>query len=426
MNPISGTYRYPPSGPELKGALAFLADQQEAEELFMVLDEELKMMTRICDGPVSAVGPRLKEMSHLAHTEYYVEGHSPLDPRDILRETLFAPTVTGSPLESACRVISRYEPEGRSYYSGVAALIGSDAAGARTMDSAILIRTVEIEPSGLLSIGSGATLVRHSDPLSEARETQGKVQALLHALEYREPASLAEHPAVLGALSARNTRLASYWLNESAQRPPAAGTGGRKTLIIDAEDTFTAMIGHVLRTLGIEPEIRRYDEDFDVAVYDLVVMGPGPGDPAEAGDPKIAALRQTITRLLDERRPFFAVCLSHQVLSAVLGLRLLRRDTPNQGLQSEIDFFGARRTVGFYNTFAAHHPGPLLRHPGYGDIEVCRDDDNGEVHALRGPGFASLQFHAESVLSPDGLTILRDTVAHVLSSSRPPAAAGRR
>ncbi|MFO7115698.1 chorismate-binding protein, partial [Pseudomonas aeruginosa] len=52
----------------------------------------------------------------------------------------FAPTVTGSPLESACRVIRRYEPQGRGYYSGVAALIGGDGQGGRTLDSAILIR----------------------------------------------------------------------------------------------------------------------------------------------------------------------------------------------------------------------------------------------------------------------------------------------
>jgi len=54
------------------------------------------------------VGPFLKEMARLAHTEYLVEGHSTMDPRRILFETMFAPTVTGSPLESACRVISQH------------------------------------------------------------------------------------------------------------------------------------------------------------------------------------------------------------------------------------------------------------------------------------------------------------------------------
>ena len=124
MNPISGTYRYPPAGPTLQGVTEFLADRKETDELYMVLDEELKMMARICERGGRVIGPHLKEMARLAHTEYFIDGRTDLDVRDILRETMFAPTVTGSPLESAARVISRYEPQGRGYYSGIAALIG--------------------------------------------------------------------------------------------------------------------------------------------------------------------------------------------------------------------------------------------------------------------------------------------------------------
>jgi phenazine biosynthesis protein phzE len=131
MNPISGTYRYPADGPSLDGVLEFLADRKEADELYMVVDEELKMMGRVCPSGARVVGPYLKEMARLAHTEYFIEGRTDRDVRDILRETLFAPTVTGSPLENAARVIHRYEPAGRGYYSGVAALIGHDAAGQR-------------------------------------------------------------------------------------------------------------------------------------------------------------------------------------------------------------------------------------------------------------------------------------------------------
>src|SRR5690606_26981262 len=121
------------------GITGFLADRKEAEELYMVLDEELKMMARVCDAGGRVRGPYLKEMARLAHTEYFIEGRGARDPREILKETMFAPTVTGSPLENACRVIARYEPEGRGYYSGVVALVGRDTAGRRTLDSAILI-----------------------------------------------------------------------------------------------------------------------------------------------------------------------------------------------------------------------------------------------------------------------------------------------
>ena len=129
MNPISGTYRYPAGGPTLAGVKEFLADRKETDELYMVLDEELKMMARICEGGGRVAGPYLREMARLAHTEYFIHGRSDRDVRDILRETMFAPTVTGSPLESACRVISRLRAAGPRLLRGVAALIGRDAAG---------------------------------------------------------------------------------------------------------------------------------------------------------------------------------------------------------------------------------------------------------------------------------------------------------
>nr|WP_323375875.1 chorismate-binding protein [Streptomyces alkaliterrae] len=153
MNPISGTYRYPPGGPTLDGVLSFLTDRKETDELYMVVDEELKMMARICRAGGRLSGPYLKEMARLAHTEYVIRGRTDRDVREVLRETMFAPTVTGSPLENAARVISRHEPSGRGYYSGVAALVGRDAAGARTLDSSILIRTADVSADDRGALG---------------------------------------------------------------------------------------------------------------------------------------------------------------------------------------------------------------------------------------------------------------------------------
>src|SRR5690606_7278126 len=137
------------------------------EELSVVVDEELKMMCTVGDMGGVVVGPRLKEMAHLAHTEYELRGRPSLDVRVVLRETMFAATVTGSPVQNACRVIERYERGGRGYYAGALALLGQDANGAQTLDSPILIRTADIAPDGSLEVPVGATLVRHSDPESE-------------------------------------------------------------------------------------------------------------------------------------------------------------------------------------------------------------------------------------------------------------------
>ncbi|MEU3192688.1 anthranilate synthase family protein [Streptomyces sp. NPDC006992] len=445
MNPISGTYRYPAGGPELTGVLDFLADRKEAEELYMVVDEELKMMARVCEEGGRLAGPYLKEMARLAHTEYFIEGHTARGVREILRETLFAPTVTGSPLESAARVISQYERQGRGYYSGVAALIGRDARGGRTLDSAILIRTADIDATGEVRIGVGATLVRHSDPASEAAETRAKAAGLLAALEPGSSGSFAAHPSVRGALARRNEPLAAFWLDAAAAGPTpvrgphpsgpdgvrrsagvpglpaapgaagladahgfegAAELAGRSVLVVDMEDTFTAMIALQLRALGLRVRVRRYDEEIAFDACDLVVMGPGPGDPRDLACPRMARLHAAIDFLLERQRPFVAVCLSHQALCRRLGFPLFRRDAPDQGVQREIDLFGVRERVGFYNTFAAHARHDKTDVDGVGVVEAARDPGTQEIHALRGPRFASMQFHAESVLTRNGPRIV--------------------
>ncbi|MEV0530026.1 anthranilate synthase family protein [Streptomyces sp. NPDC050439] len=418
MNPISGTYRYPPTGPTLAGVLDFLGDRKETDELYMVLDEELKMMARICGQGGRVVGPYLKEMARLAHTEYFIEGRTDRDVRDILRETMFAPTVTGSPLESACRTIHQYEPGGRGYYSGTAALIGRDSHGQRVMDSAILIRTADITPEGRVGIGVGATIVRHSDPASEAAETRAKAAGLVAALNGDGTDRFAAHPSVRRALQRRNDAIADFWLTDTAARATGPGMlAGRSVLVVDAEDTFTSMIGQQLRSLGLRVTIRRYDEEYSFDGHDLVVMGPGPGDPQEAAHPKMRHLHTAVDTLLRERRPFFAVCLSHQVLGLRLGLPLRRRAVPNQGVQREIDLFGTAEHVGFYNTFALVSDDDLVIPDRVGPVRVSRDAATGEVHALRGENFASLQFHAESVLTRDGIRIIGTVLTDLLALS---------
>jgi len=185
MNPISGTYRYPESGATLEGFVKYLSTDKERDELYMVVEEELKMISNICPQGGKVTGPFLKEMSQLAHTEYLIEGVTDCDPREILQKTMFAPTVTGSPIKNACRIIAKYEPEGRGYYSGVAALIETNADNQYTLDSTILIRTADISQSGKVSIAVGATIVRHSDPMAEADETEAKSRALLRAMNVR-------------------------------------------------------------------------------------------------------------------------------------------------------------------------------------------------------------------------------------------------
>jgi phenazine biosynthesis protein phzE len=444
MNPISGTYRYPPGGPTVEGLVGFLNDGKESDELYMVLDEELKTMAAICDDVVRITGPRLRMMAHLAHTEYLISGRTALPPVEVLRNTLFAPTVVGSPLVNAFRVIKRHERTGRGYYSGVAALISRDEDGLDRLDSAILIRTAEIRPGGRLRIGVGATVVRHSRPAEEAAETRAKARGLLAAMgvgtppaapsgtdgrspaagrlpagqsragRFRDGRSPQSHPDVQRVLRARNDRLNRFWFGATGTDSDALTVPGRpRVLVLDAEDTFTAMLGHHVRALGCPVEIQSAAKEFAVDDVDCVLLGPGPGNPLALDDPRIARLHDIVRELLRGRVPFLAVCLSHQILSAQLGLPIRRRQ-PRQGLQREITLFGEAQRVGSYNSYFAVSDRDRFVDPVHGAVvEVSRDRRTGEVHALRGTRFGSVQFHLESVLTQNGRLIAARLLAHL-------------
>ncbi|WP_309095202.1 anthranilate synthase family protein [Streptomyces sp.] len=427
MNPISGTYRYPAEGPTPGHLLDFLADGKETEELSMVVDEELKMMCTVGDMGGVVVGPRLKEMAHLAHTEYELRGRSSLDVREVLRETMFAATVTGSPVQNACRVIERHESGGRGYYAGALALIGRDAGGAQTLDSPILIRTADIDADGRLRVPVGATLVRGSDPASEVAETHAKAAGVLAALGVRPPRPRTEHarvrladdPRVRAALDGRRASLAPFWLRMQERSAELAG----HALVVDGEDTFTAMLAHVLRSGGLEVSVRRYDEpglrEAVLGHEGPVVLGPGPGDPSDPADPKMRFLRSLTAEVMRaQRRGVLGVCLGHELIAAELGLDIARKEVPYQGAQTEIELFGRRETVGFYNSYVARCDDEAAAGLTARGVEVSRAV-NGEVHALRGPGFAGVQFHPESVLTLNGARVVRELVGQLRGTGAP-------
>ncbi|MEU9284001.1 anthranilate synthase family protein [Streptomyces sp. NPDC048275] len=434
MNPISGTYRYPAEGPSVDGLLGFLSDGKEIEELSMVVDEELKMMCTVGDMGGVVIGPRLKEMAHLAHTEYELRGRSSLDVRDVLRETMFAATVTGSPVQNACRVIERHEVGGRGYYAGALALIGRDAGGAQTLDSPILIRTADIDAGGRLRVPVGATLVRGSDPAGEVAETHAKAAGVLGALGVvgKRPraegvrAKLADDPRVRAALDGRRDSLAPFWLRMQERSEALQG----HALVVDGEDTFTAMLAHVLRSSGLEVTVRRYDEpglrEAVLAHPGPVVLGPGPGDPSDVADPKMRFLRALTSEVVrGHRHGLFGVCLGHELIAAELGLEIVRKEVPYQGAQTEVDLFGRAETVGFYNSFVARCDAEVAAELAARDVEVSRSD-SGEVHALRGPrraggaprdAVAGVQFHPESVLTLNGTAVVRELIGQLVGTS---------
>jgi len=420
MNPISGTFRIPREG-DVKGPLlSFLRDEKEIYELFMVVDEELKMMCDICNEGGQVLGPFLKPMSHLVHTEYLLAGRTTRDPRQILRDSMYAATVTGSPVENACRLIADYEREGRGYYGAALAILGRDDRGGPMVDSPIVIRTADISVDGLLTVTAGATLVRDSDPAYEVAETHAKAGGILSAFGLVAPApapevnvaELVSDEDVLIELNARNRRLSSFWLTDQGGAQPDPDLQGRSAIILEGEDDFVNMLCHVLGVLGMSSTVLPH-EDYRPGVFDghdLVIVGPGPGDPRDDDDAKIGRIRAAIDELMASGQPFLSVCLGHQALCHHLGIPLTFKDIVFQGTQSPVSIGGRTERVGFYNTFV----GRLGDQPAPEGVTVEADPTTGDIHLIAGPHYRGIQFHAESILTEHGFDIIHSLVRELL------------
>jgi phenazine biosynthesis protein phzE len=228
-------------------------------------------------------------------------------------------------------------------------------------------------------------------------------------------AELTQDEDVIVALGSRNQRLSRFWLTDQGGAPPVPQLKGKRAAILEGEDDFVNMLVHVLEVLGMSAVVVPHEEATRATFegVDLVIVGPGPGDPRQGDHPKIAAFRAVVEGLLEAQSPFVAVCLGHQVLCDRLGIPLAYKDIVFQGTQSRVRLDpvlpGREEVVGFYNTFVGRPDGPLPE-----GVSVATDRTTGDVHMLSGPHYRGMQFHAESILTEDGFDLLRDVIVDLL------------
>ena len=426
MNPISGTFRkdtaYECRQHFKDELMAFLTDQKEINELFMVVDEELKMMARMCEAGGAIIGPLLKEMSQLIHSEYLLSGISEKDIFDLFSDSMFAATVVGSPVENACRIIKKYARSSRRYYGSALMLVGRDPDGCDYLDSPITIRTLEIEKDGTFHFSTGATLVKDSVAADEVRETTAKSRAILRPLG--KNAAVSVHPPLLPTLAndddiietlhRRNQGLSDFWFFQQ-DKVARFGTGpkGISLTLIDNGDDFIYMLRHIFTALGVSTTVvswRNYDVAHDLA--DITLLGPGPGNPNNEADEKVRCNMAIARTLLETGRKSLFICLGHQILCRCLGYQVRRKDNPLQGSQLGIDLFGTYEKVGFYNTFAASIP----KYDADYDFAILEELD--ELVGIRGEKLIGYQFHPESILTKNGFMILRQAIDHLTLSAQ--------
>ncbi|MCR4604336.1 MAG: aminodeoxychorismate/anthranilate synthase component II [Prevotella sp.] len=182
-----------------------------------------------------------------------------------------------------------------------------------------------------------------------------------------------------------------------------------KIVIIDNYDSFTYNLAHLVRELGAEVAVVRNDqfELDDLEPFSKIILSPGPGIPSEAG------LLCDVIRHYAGRKPILGVCLGHQAIGEVFGARLenlsnVFHGVATEGTQLENDalFTGLPRRImmGRYHSW-------VVSNDGLPDcLEVTAISDEHQIMALRHKQFnvRGIQFHPESVLTPDGRKMLQN------------------
>jgi anthranilate synthase component 2 len=185
-------------------------------------------------------------------------------------------------------------------------------------------------------------------------------------------------------------------------------------LLIDNYDSFTFNLVHYLEDLGARVTVKRNDE-IDLNLLDdqdALVVSPGPGIPREAGS-MYALLGQIISDKRFERLPILGICLGHQALIELFGGKILNLDKVYHGVATDMHVEKATPIfqnipqefqAGRYHSWCADEasfPDKL--------IVNCRDT-NGQIMGFQHntKPIYGLQFHPESIMTPDGKTMLRN------------------
>lgn len=186
-----------------------------------------------------------------------------------------------------------------------------------------------------------------------------------------------------------------------------------KIVIIDNYDSFTFNLYHLVREVGADVTVLRNDcfRIEELAGYDKIILSPGPGIPEEAG------LLLDVIRHYAGKKPILGVCLGHQAIGEVFGGKLTNLAEVFHGVQTPcrltnkdylFDGISEEFPVGRYHSWVVDSEGlPSC-------LEVTATSPEGQIMALRHRDFDihGIQFHPESVLTPEGRTIMENFLKH--------------
>ncbi len=187
-----------------------------------------------------------------------------------------------------------------------------------------------------------------------------------------------------------------------------------KVVIIDNYDSFTYNLSHLVKSLGYEVDVVRNDRFRigDLEKYDKMILSPGPGIPSEAG------LLLDVIRAYAGKKPILGVCLGHQAIGEVFGARLLNLSEVYHGVATPCRvtcFDTLFRKVGSEFTVGRYHSWVVSRDGFPECLKITAVSDDGQIMAMRHKEYPvyGVQFHPESVLTPEGGTIVRNFLENI-------------
>ncbi len=190
-------------------------------------------------------------------------------------------------------------------------------------------------------------------------------------------------------------------------------------LMIDNYDSFTYNLYQYLSELGAEVEVARNDkislEEIKGISPEGIIISPGPSTPLEAG------ISNDVIRRFGPIIPILGVCLGHQCIGYVYGAKVGRAGEIRHGKTSMVSHQGAGVLVGLPNPFQAIRYHSLVVYPETipDALEITAQTDNGLIMGLRHKEFPveGVQFHPESILTPDGKHLLQNFLDKVSAAS---------
>jgi anthranilate synthase/aminodeoxychorismate synthase-like glutamine amidotransferase len=182
-------------------------------------------------------------------------------------------------------------------------------------------------------------------------------------------------------------------------------------LMIDNYDSFTYNLVQYLGVLGSEVEVHRNDkitlDEIENMKPERIVISPGPGTPQSAG-----ITISMIERFHSNKVPILGVCLGHQAIGAAFGGRVLHAARIMHGKTSEIshDSKGVFRDLPNPITATRYHSLAVERKSLPSCLEVSAEAEDGEIMGLRHREYPveGIQFHPESILTKEGMNILKN------------------